>query len=411
MTRLPASPSPSAARIVLVCGLSLFIIFGIRLSFSVFFAEFVLAEGWSSEAAATIFSLNMLVFAVTAPLAGIALDRYGPRPVFGLGACLMAGGLWLCSEARALEDLRLAYGLVVGAGLGITGLGPQASVVAGWVGPARRGRALGIAFAGTGAGSLAFVPLANGLIARYDWRSAYLALALVCLLLLLPLMTVGLRRPPVRARTPSRVAQATGNWRALLRMRSFWALMLVGLTALGPLRSLTVHQVALMESAGVERSLAAAVVGIAGLLASLGFVAMGWFSDLYGRTSAFSIGAAGLLGAVALLLAIQAGASAGLLFAYAVLYALGESTRSSQSTALASDIFQQQGLGRINGLVGGMFGLGAALGPWLVGRIHDDSGSYAGGLLLVAAMVLVSLVAFVMAGQGAKGRKVPLPQK
>lgn len=405
MTRLPASPIPSAARIVLVCGLSLFIIFGIRLSFSVFFAEFVLAEGWSSEAAATIFSLNMLVFAAAAPIAGLALDRYGPRPVFGLGACLMAGGLWLCSGARTLDELRFAYGVVFGAGLGITGLGPQASVVAGWVGPARRGRALGIAFAGTGAGSLVFVPLANWLIAHYDWRSAYLALALVCLLLLLPLMTIGLRRPPGIARHRAPTTQAAGDWRALLRMPAFWALMLVGLTALGPLRSLTVHQVALMESAGVARSLAAAVVGVAGVLASLGFVAMGWFSDRYGRAAAFSIGAAGLLGAVGLLFAIQADASLGLLIAYAGLYALGESTRSSQSTALASDVFQRQGLGKINGLVGGMFGLGAALGPWLVGRIRDESGSYDGGLLLVAAMVLVSLVAFVIAGQGTRNRK------
>ena len=405
MTRHKADAATSAARIVIVCGLSLFIIFGIRLSFSVFFAEFVLAEGWSSEAAATIFSLNMLVFAVTAPLAGAALDRYGPRPVFGLGACLMAGGLWLCSGARTLDDLRLAYGVVVGAGLGITGLGPQASVIAGWVGPARRGRALGIAFAGTGAGSLVFVPLANWLIAVYDWRSAYLVLALVCLLLLLPLMTVGLRRPPPMKRHRSRPAQEAGDPRALLRLPAFWALMLVGLTALGPLRSLTVHQVALMESAGVARSLAAAVVGTAGVLASVGFVAMGWFSDQYGRTAAFSIGAAGLLGAVGLLLAMQADTGAGLLLAYAVLYALGESTRSSQSTALASDVFHRQGLGKINGLVGGMFGLGAALGPWLVGRLRDESGSYEGGLLLVAAMVLVSLVAFVIAGQGTSGQR------
>ncbi len=401
MTRLAADSIPSAARIVLVCGLALFIIFGIRLTFSVFFAEFVLAEGWSSQAAASIFSLNMLTFALTAPLAGMALDRYGPRPVFGLGVCLMAGGLWLCSEANSLSDLRLAYGLVVGAGLGITGLGPVASVVAGWAPAAQRGRALGIAFAGTGLGSLVFVPLANWLIAQLDWRGAYLALALVCLLLL-PLMTLGLRRPPAQNRQPELALQTATRWRTLLRRPAFWALMLVGLTALGPLRSLTVHQVALMETAGVARSLAAAVVGAAGLLASLGFVGMGWLSDRFGRAVAFSIGAAGLLGAVGLLLALQAGADSRLLVGYALLYALGEATRSSQSTALASDIFHRQGLGRINGLVGGMFGLGAAAGPWLVGRLRDESGAYDGGLLLVAAMVIVSVAAFVFVARSAR---------
>jgi len=74
MTRQSVDPLPSPARIVIVSFLSIFIIFGIRLSFSVFFAEFVLVEGWSNEASAAIFSLNMLVFAATAPLAGIALD-------------------------------------------------------------------------------------------------------------------------------------------------------------------------------------------------------------------------------------------------------------------------------------------------------------------------------------------------
>ena len=61
---------------------------------------------------------------------------------------------------------------------------------------------------------------------------------------------------------------------------------------------------------------------------------------------------------------------------------------------MASDVFHAQGLGRINGLVGGMFGLGAALGPWLVGRIRDESGSYDGGLVVVMMMVVVSVLAF-----------------
>ena len=163
---------------------------------------------------------------------------------------------------------------------------------------------------------------------------------------------------------------------------------------MGPVRSLTVHQIAYMESAGVERSIAANVVGFAGLLTSVCFIAMGWVSDRYGRAAAFSIGAAGLLGAVGILFALPSAGGAALLLLYAICFALGEGTRSSQSTALASDVFHSQGLGFINGLMGGMFGLGAALGPWLVGRIRDQSGSYDGGLLLVALMVAVSVGAF-----------------
>ena len=186
-------PRRGAARVVIVCMLAVFIIFGIRFSFSVFFAEFVLVEGWSNEASAAIFSLNMLCLAITAPLSGIAIDRFGPRPVFGLGVCLMAAGLGLSSRATSLNDLLLTYGIIDGCGVGITGLGPVASVVAGWTTPTQRGRAIGIVFAGSGLGALAFVPLTNWLIALFDWRGAFLALSLICIGLLLPLMVLGLR--------------------------------------------------------------------------------------------------------------------------------------------------------------------------------------------------------------------------
>ena len=395
MPRKTDDPLPSAARIVIVSFLSVFIIFGIRLSFSVFFAEFVLVEGWSNEAAAAVFSLNMLVFAATAPLAGIALDRWGPRPVFALGVCLMTAGLWLSSRANSLSDLMLSYGVIEGIGLGITGLGPVASVVAGWTTPARRGRALGIAFAGTGLGSLIFVPLANLLIDSIGWRDAYLALSLVCLLVLFPLMVIGLRKPPQALSQQFQSPAARLNWRALLRNPVFWALMIAAVMTMGPVRSLTVHQIAYMESVGVERAAAANVVGLAGLLTSGFFIGLGWVSDRFGRATAFTIGAAGLFGAVGMLVVIRAVDTPLALFLYALLFAIGEGARSSQTTALASDVFQRQGLGLINGLVGGLGGLGAALGPWLVGRLRDESGSYDGGLLVVVAMVFVSLVTYL----------------
>ena len=352
-------PLPSAARIVIVCFLSIFIIFGIRLSFSVFFAEFVLVEGWSNEASAAIFSLNMLVFAATAPLAGIALDRWGPRPVFALGVCLMTPACGSAAAQHSLNDLLLSYGVIEGIGLGITGLGPVASVVAGWTTPARRGRALGIAFAGTGLGSLIFVPLANLLIDSIGWRDAYLVA--IAGLLACPVAINGHRLAQaaagaIAARFQSRAARL--NWRALLRNPVFWALMIAAVMTMGPVRSLTVHQIAYMESVGVERAAAANVVGLAGLLTSGFFVGLGWVSDRFGRATAYAIGAAGLIGAVGMLIVLRAVDTPLALMLYALLFAMGEGARSSQTTALASDVFQRQGLGLINGLVGGLGGLG-----------------------------------------------------
>jgi len=142
------------------------------------------------------------------------------------------------------------------------------------------------------------------------------------------------------------------------------------------------------------RETAANVVGLAGFLTTFSFIGLGWVSDRFGRMAAFTIGAAGLIAAVMTLLLLRADDLLSLLVLYAIFYALGEGARSSQTTALASDVFHKQGLGLINGLVGGMFGLGAALGPWMVGRLRDESGTYDGGLLMIVAMVLASMLAF-----------------
>lgn len=412
MSNTIQSSNQIALRIVIVSAISLFIIFGIRLSFSVFFAEFVLQEGWSNEASATIFSLNMLVFAVTAPLAGLSLDRFGPRIVFGIGALSLAVGLLMSSRATSLDDLMFAYGVLGGIGLGITGLGPVAAIISGWIPSASRGRAIGIAFAGTGFGSLIFVPLANFLIEQLAWRNAYLVLSLVCFFILAPLMIFGMKRPPSYHHNQHPKSKKQNSKSQLLRNPIFWALMLVSLMALGPLRSLTVHQIAYMESVGVDRQLASNIIGLAGFLTAGTFIGWGWISDRYGRVVAFTLGAISLIGAVIMLLIIRDSQMLLFLVMYALFYALGEGTRSSQTTALASDVFQNQGLGLINGLVGGMFGLGAAFGPWAVGRIRDETGQYDGGLAVIVIMIIISIIGFMyIALSNRKGAGLPRLKK
>ncbi|HEY85778.1 MAG TPA: MFS transporter [Chloroflexi bacterium] len=61
--------------IVLACFVSLIVVFGTRLSFQVFFVALTDSFGWSRASAAGIFSVSMLVFALTAPFFGKLLDR------------------------------------------------------------------------------------------------------------------------------------------------------------------------------------------------------------------------------------------------------------------------------------------------------------------------------------------------
>src|SRR5262249_61574220 len=61
---------------------------------------------------------------------------------------------------------------------------------------ARRGRALGIATAGISAGGIVFAPLAQYLITHLGWRRAYVVLAVLVLVLVLPPVLAFMRRDP-----------------------------------------------------------------------------------------------------------------------------------------------------------------------------------------------------------------------
>lgn len=180
--------------IVAVCSLTLVVSFGVRLSFSVFFVALVADFQWSRANAALVFSVNMIVFTVFSTFVGFALDRWGVRRVYTVGALVLALGLWYSSRIESLGQLMLTYGVVVGLGVTILGLGPQAGVIVRWF-RRRRGLALGIAFAGTGFGSLLLTPGAELAIQQWGWRGAYRGLSLLALALI-PFIIIFLRLYP-----------------------------------------------------------------------------------------------------------------------------------------------------------------------------------------------------------------------
>lgn len=397
--------------IVAICATTLFVAFGVRLSFAVFFVALLDEYGWARADTAFIFSTSMIVFTLFSTPAGLALDKWGVRRVFGVGAILLAAGLSLSSRVQTLPQLTVAYGVVVGLGITILGLGPQASVVARWF-VRRRGLAIGLTFAGTGIGSLLLTPTTAVLIANVGWRGAYLILAVLALLLV-PLIVYFLRLSPQQMDTypdgerPSplyphpdevKISKQSGwTMTQVVRSPAFWLVMIASLGSVGPLRLLTVHQLAAMADAGIDSIVAASIVGLTGLVTAVAFVMWGSLSDKIGRRLAYLLGSLCLLVAILILNRLTGGSRMAWLLFYALMLGLGEGSRSSLITAVASDLFPGEALGGVNGAVGSGFGAGAAFFPWLAGRIFDQTESYAVAFYVAMVAIVLSSLALWLA--------------
>lgn len=390
--------------IVAVSNISLTVVFGVRLSFTVFFVALIEEFGWSRADTSLIFSTSMVVFAATSTLAGSWLDRWGARRTFGIGTAVLTVGLIISSQIQSIFQLALAYGCIAGLGFTILGLGPQASLIARWF-KQRRGLAIGIAFAGTGIGTLLITPGSEYLISVYGWRTAYIVLAALTFSII-PLVIYFLRLNPaelnlhldgaVADKNGGNKKHPVGDWkmRNVVRTPAFWLLMIAATGAIGPIRMLTVHQLAVMVDAGIESSYAALMIGLSGAVTSFAFIFLGSLSDRIDRRFVYLIGSFSLLSAIFILNKLRTPEQSICIAAYAVLLGFGEGSRASLVTAAASDLFPGNALGAINGAMGAAFGLGAAVLPWLAGLLYDLQGNYTNGFIVTTGFVVVSTLSF-----------------
>ncbi|MEM7111403.1 MAG: MFS transporter [Chloroflexota bacterium] len=362
--------------VVGVCSLTLFVMFGIRLSFSVFFVALIDEFGWSRADTSLIFSTTMLVFMLGSAVAGWAQDRLGARVTFSLGAFVLGLGLVLSSQISTLLGMVLSYGFIAGIGITILGLSNQASVIARWF-RQRRGLAIGIAFAGTGLGSLVVTPLMAFVAERFHWRIGYSVLAGLAFLLI-PLILWLLKDKPSAAELEKGnqlpktkktavsppLSSQTNTWplRKVFRTPSFWLLILAGLCTMGPIRMLTVHQLAMMTDAGISTATGAQAVGLVGAVTAVSYILSGILSDKIGRIPTYALGGIATVAALYVIGSLSNG-SPQLVWLYAVLLGIGEGSRSSLVATVSSDMFAGPTLGAINGAVGSAYGAGTTVLP------------------------------------------------
>ena len=176
-------------------GLSMNLALGTLYGWSVFVAPLEARFGWKRADTSMVFTIAVIVFALSFVVAGRIQDKIGPLPCSLAGGILVSLGFYLCSYTTSLKYLYVCFGVIGGLGNGF-GYATPIPVMAKWF-PDKRGLAVGLAVGGYGAGSAIFGPLAQlKLIPAYGLPATFQILGAIFLV-----MTVAgallLRNPPV----------------------------------------------------------------------------------------------------------------------------------------------------------------------------------------------------------------------
>jgi len=378
----------------------------------------VFAESLSKEfgATATEFNAGVALFSLmmnlSMPFIGVQLARGRIRGVMISGALLLALSLVAMSQARALWQIGLAFG--VGSAIGMAMLGPMSSstAMANWF-DRLRGRALGIANMGGPAGPIVIVPVAAWTIAEIGWRGTLLGFAVLTVVVGIPCVWFGvIDRPSDVGQYPDGELPAaqtarggdpvalSPDWSAAMlgRSREFWFVAL----AVGPFAAAGIVMATnaiqyMMTELGATSEAAAFVVIPQAIGSVLGPAVFGSLADRVHPRLLF-------MGLIAMLCA----ALVGLVFdpGYAVALALfsviglvGGSMMPVYG-ALVARLFGTMAFGRVLGM-GALVGLPAiGLIPVAFGAAFDATGSYGLGLLIMVGTLATAALLFALLPSG-----------
>jgi len=399
MDRQAASVSrQSAGRLglllIVLCFVMGMISRGLGDSFSVFVLPISESFGVDRASVTGIYAISMLCIGFGGPLAGILVDRFGPRQLVLVGVAAMGLGMALSSLAQAVWQFYPTFGLLVGIGCAALGSVMQSALLGRWF-SRRLGTAMAASYSANGVGVMVMAPLAQFLIEQHGWRFTYGVLGGFVLLLLLPIVLLPWKRieaghPDLRRFTTADGGEtAAPNLRSAVRTMPFWNLCATFCFTSVGIYALTPQTVAYLIEQGLAPLDAASAVGFTGLLMPIGMIGFNSLADRGGRiVSAMASYGCTMLG-VGALLAFSGPQDFWLLVAFVVLFGISMGSRGPMISTLATLRFRGPHLGRIYGSITLAMGIGGALGAWLGGVAHDLTDGYTavmavslGGLLL-----------------------------
>jgi predicted MFS family arabinose efflux permease len=353
-------------------------------TFAIFLKPLAAEFGWSREAVSAAFGFAALAVAACSPPLGWLLDHYPARRI--ILPCLSIFGCAFASLSLLTRHLWHLYAIFLI--LGIVGNGTAqlaySRVLTTWF-RERRGVAFSILLGGSALGAIILPPVAELLIRTVGWRASFAILGFGVLAIGLP---CGSRIRERSRASHSGTKPVTGaSVSEGLRSRIFWivvaGLFLISISQNGVIT----HLSALLTDRGISAGSAALAVSAMGGAILAGRLLTGWLLDRYFAPRVavclFALSALGtflLAGARSLPLGVGA----------AALIGFGMGGEGDVTPYLLSRYFGLKSFSTLYALTWTAYAIAGAIGPVIMGRAFDATGSYRALLIQLGMATLAA---------------------
>ena len=335
-----------------------------------------------------VFGLFTFMFNSIAPITGLAIARWGTRRVMVVGNLVTALGCWLLSDAGTLWECLIYFGLLVGAGIGLSTIVPCQALATSWF-TKYRARAVATVLTAGGTVGVLVTWFDRVMVQEYSWRTGWQIIAVLSLALaVLAAATVRNRPSDLGQKPDGMLAEATDHrstdapvtavssdtWTLspALRTPQFAVLCLCTVAFAIPWSVTTAHGRLHLEDLGLSTDVAAQILSVMILVSIAGRItgAAGDFlvpEKVLGF--ALLVEAAGMFG---LLMAT----TETMAYVATILVAVGFGAAYISTAVVVAKFFGRIAFAQTLGaqyLISGIFN---ALSPAIAGWLFDSTGSY-----------------------------------
>ena len=378
-------------------------------SFTVFFLPLKRDLGVSSAAISLLFGAARLEGGFEGPVVGYLIDRFGPRKLIIIGACLCGGGLILLSTVQSFWAFFLIYVFIVSLGSNAGFFHPLSTAVNKWF-IRHRGFGFSVLTSSGSVGGMIMAPLLSYIILNYDWRNGAIFAGCMMLAVAIP-SALPIRRSPEemglhpdgqppaqpaenRAGAPNLVQDVHFPVRQALKTLQFWLLMASISLRLCVTVALNTHFVPILVWRGMGEAASAYLVSLYAFCSIPLAIGLGWVGDRWNKARLSSLC---IVPNIVAMMGMVLSDHSFFFYFFPFAFAIAMGT-APLNWALIGDFFGRGSYATLRGIMGIGYGTATFLSPIYAGWIHDQTESYT--LVLVTFSIIFGLCALIFAVLG-----------